>query len=469
MRLNMKRSLAIQHKAIKTEPGSPAVANPIKVKSSHYRLLGRLALAAAIITAAILALHKTPAAAGILEHKSGNGATALWEKTGGPPGLTVNVIYKSNNIVYAGTDTQGIYKSTDDGLNWVAGNGGIELAAVNALIASSGNLLVATSSRSSACPGANNVFKSTDNAVTWSATSGLNGQIVDSFATKGSLVYAGFWANGGFTSGIARSSDNGNTWQELASPIDKGDKIFVSDNAIIVASDNLIWRSLDDGASWDLVEKFALQGIKSFARAGTKLFTAEVSGISTSTDNGGSWTFSPFSNGAYSFSSNGSVIYLGSASKVFKSTDFGATWIDVSTGLGKGGIQALLFDGTNLFAGTPADAAGVYRSTNGGGSWNQAAAGLPIGKTIRSLISFGSYVFAGTQADGIYRSSDHGDTWAKTDINNSLLAQQIVLTFCTKDNILFAGAGNGIYKSTDGGAAFQRTLKRVPTNIGVLA
>jgi len=69
---------------------------------------------------------------------------------------------------------------------------------------------------------------------------------------------------------------------------------------------------------------------------------------------------------------------LGSNNKVFKSTDFGVTWIDVSTGLGKGGIQALLFDGTNLFAGTPADAVGVYRSTNGGANWNPAAAGLPV-------------------------------------------------------------------------------------------
>ena len=73
-------------------------------------------------------------------------------------------------------------------------------------------------------------------------------------------------------SGVFRSSDNGNTWQEVASPIDKGDKIFVSDDAIIVASDNFIWRSLDDGDSWDLVEQFALTGISSFARAGAKLF-----------------------------------------------------------------------------------------------------------------------------------------------------------------------------------------------------
>ena len=220
--------------------------------------------------------------------------------------------------------------------------------------------------------------------------------------------------------------------------------------------------------SWDVVEQFALTGISSFARAGTKLFGAATTGIQTSTDNGGSWTFSPFSNGAYSFSSDGSTIYLGSKDKVFKSTDFGTTWIDVSTGLGKGGIQGLLFDGTNLFAGTPADAVGVYRSTNGGANWNPAAAGLPIGKTIRGLISFGAYVFAGTEGDGIYRSSDHGDTWVKTDVNNTLLAQQLVLTFCVKDNALFAGAGNGIYKSTDGGATFQRTLNGFPPNIGVI-
>ena len=78
-------------------------------------------------------------------------------------------------------------------------------------------------------------------------------------------------------------------------------------------------------------------------------------------------------------------------------------------------------------------------------------------------------MFAGTQGDGIYRSSDHGNTWAKTDVNNLLLADALVLAFCVKDNNLFAGAINGIYKSTDGGATFQRTLNGFPPNIGVTA
>src|SRR4030095_1197513 len=136
-----------------------------------------------------------------------------WEKTAGPPGLTVTVIYEANNVVYAGTDTQGIYKSTDDGLNWVAANNGIERASIRDIIASGGNLLAGASST---CSTFNNVFKSTDNGETWSGTSGLAGRIVRSFAIKSPFLYAMFAALPG-DSGIARSSDNGNTWQVIPS------------------------------------------------------------------------------------------------------------------------------------------------------------------------------------------------------------------------------------------------------------
>ena len=457
--------LAIDDKASCIGLGSPSVTSSRKPeKSQHLRLRG-FAIAVAILIVPIPTLYKIPAAADAPQHKSPNGTAGPWDKTAGPPGLQTNVIFEANNIVYAGTETQGVYKSLDNGLHWVPANAGIERASISDIIVSGPNLLTAAKS---SCPIYLNIFKSTDNGATWNGTSGLAGNVVHSFAIKDFSVWATFAALPK-ESGIARSTDNGNTWQVVPSIITNAGESIVSDNAIIVAEDNFIWRSTDDGMSWDVVEQFALTGISSFAKAGTKLFGAATTGIQTSTDNGASWSFEPFSNGAFSFSSDGSTIYLGSSSKVFKSTDVGATWIDVSTGLGKGGIQALLFDGTTLFAGTPADSAGVYRSMNGGTSWDPAVAGLPIGKIIRSLISFGAYVFAGTEGDGIYRSSDHGDTWAKTDVNNTLLAQQLVFSFCIKDNALFAGAQNGIYKSTDGGATFQRIINGFPPNIGLFA
>jgi len=69
-------------------------------------------------------------------------------------------------------------------------------------------------------------------------------------------------------SGVARSTDNGNTWQVVPSIITNAGESIVSDNAIIVAEDNFIWRSTDDGMSWDVVEQFALTGIGGFAKAG---------------------------------------------------------------------------------------------------------------------------------------------------------------------------------------------------------
>jgi photosystem II stability/assembly factor-like uncharacterized protein len=431
----------------------------------QYNHLGKLALAIALLIIPILALHNTPAAGDSTARKSSDGATAPWNKTGGPPGTTINVIFKTNNIVYAGTEAQGVYKSTDNGLSWGAANTGIERASISDITFSGGNLLAAAKS---SCHTYNNVFKSTDNGATWAGTTGLQGKIVNALVIKGAIVWATFNALPS-QSGIARSTDNGNTWQAVDAPIEDAGKAIVSDDAIIVAEDNFIWRTTNDGESWDLVEKFNLTGISSFARIGTKIFGASGSGIESSTNNGASWDFAPFSGGVQSFSANGSTVYLGSSSKVFRSTNLGATWNDMSTGLAHGAIQALLYDGSTVFAATPDDAAGIYRSTNGGGIWSAVATGLPIASNLRSMIAFGGQVFAGMQGDGIYRSSDHGDTWQKTDVNNALLTHQLVLAFCAKGNALYAGAANGIYKSIDGGATFQRTLNGFPTNQNVVA
>ncbi len=147
------------------------------------------------------------------------------------------------------------------------------------------NLLAAAKG---SCPIYLNIFKSTDNGATWSGTSGLAGNVVHSFAIKDASVWATFAALPN-ESGIARSTDNGNTWQVVPSIITNAGESIVSDNAIIVAEDNFIWRSTNDGMSWDVVEQFALTGISSFAKAGTKLFGAATTGIQTSTDNGASW------------------------------------------------------------------------------------------------------------------------------------------------------------------------------------
>ena len=86
---------------------------------SRWALVG---IAAAMLASLTLVVPKIPAAAGAPRHGFHDGATAPWEKTAGPPGIQTNVIFEANNIVYAGTETQGVYKSTDNGSSWVPAN-----------------------------------------------------------------------------------------------------------------------------------------------------------------------------------------------------------------------------------------------------------------------------------------------------------------------------------------------------------
>ncbi len=67
------------------------------------------------------------------------------------------------------------------------------------------------------------------------------------------------------------------------------------------------------------------------------------------------------------------------AAKVFHTTDFGATWQDITTDLASCGVVWSLaptpFDPLTIYAGTEI---GVFRTTNGGQSWEPFQTGLPI-------------------------------------------------------------------------------------------
>ncbi|MDP2725918.1 MAG: hypothetical protein Q8P59_00100, partial [Dehalococcoidia bacterium] len=148
--------------------------------------------------------------------KGGNPALAgedAWTSTGGPPGLVYAVVLDplTKGVLYIGTATAGVFKSTDSGQSWVSMNQGLGTKAVFSLALDPAhpNTLYAGTNLG--------VYRSEDGALSWSDAS--SGILRDPFGSayvytlvvdprQPSTLYAGTLM------GVFKSQDRGLTWQE---------------------------------------------------------------------------------------------------------------------------------------------------------------------------------------------------------------------------------------------------------------
>ena len=125
-----------------------------------------------------------------------------------------------------------------------------------------------------------------------------------------------------------------------------------------------------------------------------------------------------------------------------------AQWVQTIGPYG-GNITSLLVTEKSIYAGT-SGGGGIYLSTNNGESWE------PIGlsnKDIGVLMSSGTYIWTGTQRDGIFCSTDNGTDWR--EVNNGL-TNKYILSFTICEANAFAGTTNGIFLSTNNGNSWKQ-------------
>jgi photosystem II stability/assembly factor-like uncharacterized protein len=169
------------------------------------------------------------------------------------------------------------------------------------------------------------------------------------------------------------------------------------------------------------------------------------------------------------------------------STDFGVTWKDTSKGLPAKPITSVVVDpkspqgSRTLYA--SAFEAGVFKSTDGGRSWTKASSGLGApGVNVRAcrliLHPDGTLFCLVTalrkdrrfvaEGPGLYRSTDGGQSWESINRSEPLLWPKDYDVDPRDSRVIYLGAsdagpGNqqgGLYKTTDGGKTWTRIARK---------
>ncbi len=138
--------------------------------------------------------------------------------------------------------------------------------------------------------------------------------------------------------------------------------------------------------------------------------------------------------------------FLLADSIVFRSTDNGDSWENISAGLHPAVVTDLVFVEDTLFIGL-SDIAGqrnMYRAEDYGDTWERIISPVDFG-VVFELEVYQNMMVASTDPGGLIYSHDAGRSW------NQVSPFRLITSFARIDSVFYGSAPDGIYASFDGG------------------
>ena len=345
--------------------------------------------------------------------------------------------------LYIGT-TSGVYISFNGGTTWQSKNTGLRHMEVRNLISFFPNIIINKNLFAASYGGG--VLRSTDDGATWSeSNTGLTNPFVTAVAvdTKRNILYAGTV----FT--LYRSIDAGKTWAS----------IFTVDSSVVVNPYRFETRSNDMTLRISPVNTDVI------------MFRSPAYGLRISINGGASWSSIAPPAGEDSLDvpeniafdpANSSTIYF-AGSGLYKSTNRGTTWIDISSNLpdsiynaaagGYSNISALSptinpKDANEIFLATVSEEKDgtphrIYKTTDGGGSWVALAESLKAYDIQYDILDSKRVITSGP--GGIFLTTNGGANWILQSSPPAERKFYLIDRHATKENTVYVGSDYGAH------------------------
>ncbi len=289
--------------------------------------------------------------------------------------------------------------------------------------------------------------------------------------TNSDIVYFGYWDIGFF-----KTVDGGQSFKRLTQGLDHPGNVFDieidPDNPETIYASTGRWewvagdiaKSEDGGQSWKVI------GNPASGLPDSQVYALEID------------TSSPVDN---------RILYAASYRHgVYKSFDGGESWLQINDGLGENGnllVSSLVIDPTNpniIYVGvdmeetwlgtiTEKQHGGLYRTTDGGQTWNQLDDDIPNVLSVAISPHDPNIIFISARGywddflqkeylGGVYRSTDGGATWSHVFEDPFV---RVVSVDPRTPGLVYAGTGDnpfhdestghGLFRSIDGGQTWH--------------
>ncbi len=280
-----------------------------------------------------------------------------WVQLSAQPGGSYALLAASGTRLFAGTYSNGIYLSSDQGLSWAKKNNGLSSLWILSIGFMGSDIFVGTNG--------GGLYMSTDSGETWiKRDSGMTTPFVRALAIYGSKIFAATWGGGLFSS------------------IDTGKS----------------WNHIDGGITNTEIEALAVNGNMIFAAGYAGMHSPYPNCLYRSSDGGQTWTQSgdiPSGFRAFSLAVAGTAIYAGGNQLVYMSPNNGTNWIQLHTPVDNiNGWYLCALNDTSVLA-APTTSGSLFLITHDGNAWTKR--GLD-GLQIVSAAVAGQSIFASSGA-----------------------------------------------------------------------
>ncbi len=254
---------------------------------------------------------------------------------------------------------------------------------------------------------------------------------------------------GATQSGVVRSFDSGARWQNVG-PSQRIHRVVVAPPVLLALGERAIWRSLDEGETWQKVAEVEARTIARDPRNPDRFVVGCAGRFGHSSDRGASWTFDDLP----SLATDGLSLRGDAAPRTR-----GASPLHLSLNRGPDDhhVAAIAVDPKNLQGVYAASQHGVWKSLDAGDTWSFAGGGLEITDVHALAVDrVDAWVlYAGTHGAGVWKSTDGGGSWWPARRGLTDLVIHSLGIDPQNSRVLYAGTRAGLFTSRDAGASWQ--------------